>query len=50
MRTAFLFFVLAKTVDCKNNLNNYKTQKISIGTIIMNTEIIRFVPDHLKTK
>ena len=50
VRTAFLFFVLAKTVDCKNNLNNYKTQKISIGTIIMNSEMIRFVPDHLKTK
>ena len=50
VRKALLFFVLAKTVDCKNNLNNHKTQKISIGTIIMNTEMRRFVPDHLKTK
>ena len=27
-----------------------KTQKISIGAIIKNPEMLRVVPDHLKTK
>ena len=27
-----------------------KTLKICIGTIIKNSEILRFVPDHFKTK
>ena len=36
--------------DIKLNLNNYKTQKISIWTILINTDMLRFVPDHLKTK
>ena len=30
--------------------DNYQSSKISIGAIIKNTEMIRFVPDHLKTK
>ena len=37
-------------VDSKNNPDNYKTLKISIGTIIENPEMLRFVPDDLKTK
>ena len=36
--------------DIKLNLNNYKTQKISIWAILINTDMLRFVPDHLKTK
>ena len=28
----------------------YKSLNISIGTIIKNPEIIKFVPDHVKTK
>ena len=28
----------------------YKPFKISIGTITKNPEMLRFVPDHLKTK
>ena len=30
--------------------DSYKTLIIRIGTIIKNTEIVKFVPDHLKTK
>ena len=30
--------------------DNYKALKISIGTIIRNPELLRFVSDHLKTK
>ena len=36
--------------DSKNNPNSYKALKTSIGTIIKNPEMVRFVPDHLKTK
>ena len=28
----------------------YKSFSVSIGTIIKNPEMIKFVPDHLKTK
>ena len=28
----------------------YKSVKISIGTLKRNLEILKFVPDHLKTK
>ena len=51
LRTVFFYlflFSLYKMVDSKNNPNNYKTPKISIGPIIK--EILRFVPDNLKTK
>ena len=30
--------------------DNYKSSKISIGAIIKNPEMLKFVPDHLKTK
>ena len=40
---------LKKLVDSKNNPNNYKTL-ISIGAIIQNSEMLRYVPDHVKTK
>ena len=53
-----LIFALAKTafcglykmVDSKDSPDNYKTLKISIGTLIKYSEMIKFVPDHLKTK
>ena len=53
-----LIFALAKTafcslykmVDSKNSPDNYKTLKISIGTLIKYPEMIKFVPDYLKTK
>ena len=28
----------------------YKSLNVSIGTVMKNPEIIKFVPDHLKTK
>ena len=31
-------------------MGDSKTLKTSIGTIIKNTEMLRFVTDHLKTK
>ena len=40
---------LYKLVDSKNNPDNYKTL-IRIGAIIEDSEMLRFVPDHLKTK
>ena len=35
-------------VASKNNPGNYKTLNISIGTIIKNHEVLRFVSDLLK--
>lgn len=37
-------------VNTKNNPNNYKTVKISIAAIIKNLEMLKVVPDNLKTK
>ena len=34
----------------KNSPDNYKNLKISIGVIIKNQEMLKLVPDHLKTK
>ena len=31
-------------------LDIYKSLNISIGTIMKNPEMLKFVPDHLKTK
>ena len=37
-------------VESENSPDNYKTLKISIGVIIKNPEMLKFVPDDLKTK
>ena len=37
-------------VDNYNNPDNYKTLKISIGGIIKKPEMLKFLPDHLKTE
>ena len=37
-------------VDSKYNMDIYKSIKINIGTVIKNPELLKFVPDHLKTK
>ena len=37
-------------VDSEYSTDNYKSSKISIETVMKNTEILNFVPDHLKTK
>ena len=46
----FIFlFSLYKMVYSKNNSHNYRTLKISIGTIIKDPEMLIFIPDYLKT-
>ena len=37
-------------VDSEYSPGNYKPLKISVGAIIRNAEMLRLVPDHLKTK
>ena len=37
-------------VDSESSMEIYKFEKISIGAVIKNPEILKFVPDHLKTK
>ena len=37
-------------VDKAYSQDNYKSSKISIGALIKNLEMLRFVPNHLKTK
>ena len=37
-------------VDTEYNSDNYMSLKISIGAIIQNLEMLRLIPDHLKTK
>ena len=47
----FNFFVsICKIVDSENSMDIYKSLKISIGTVLKNPEMLKFVPDHLKTK
>ena len=33
-----------------DSMDIYKSLNISIGTVMENTEMLKFVPDHLKTK
>ena len=40
----FFVFSLYEIVDSKNNPDNYRTLKITIGTIIKHPEMLRFVP------
>ena len=37
-------------VDSEYSTNIYKPLKISIGAVMKNPEILKFVPDHRKTK
>ena len=37
-------------VDREYSADNYKTLKISIGAVMKNLEMLRFAPDHFKTK
>ena len=41
------FFSIYKMVD---SIDIFKSLNINIGTVIKNPEILKFVPDHLKTK
>ena len=40
-------FIIYKMTDI---MNMYKSLNISIGTVMKSSEILKFVPDHLKTK
>ena len=37
-------------VDSEYSADSYKSLKVNIGTITKSPQMIRFVPDHLKTK
>ena len=37
-------------VDSEYSMGIYKSAKMSIGTVMKNPQIIKFAPDHLKTK
>ena len=37
-------------VDSEYNMDIYKSAKISVGAVMRNPEILKFVPDQLKTK
>ena len=37
-------------VDSEYSIDIYKSVKISIGAVMRSPEILKFVPDHLKTK
>ena len=37
-------------IESENSPDKYKTWKISIRQIIKNPEMVKFVPDHFKTK
>ena len=42
-------FSIHKIVDSKYSIDIYKSSKISIGTVMKNPELLKLVPDHLKT-
>ena len=46
----FFFFALDKMVDSEYSMDIYKSVKVSIGAVMRSPEILKFVPDHLKTK
>ena len=37
-------------VDSEHNMDIYKSVKRSIGTVMRNLDMLKFVPYHLKTK
>ena len=43
----FFLFSIYKTVDI---IDVYKSLNISTGTVMKSPEVLKFVPDHLKTK
>ena len=36
--------------DSEYNMDIYKSVEINIGAVMRNPEILKFLPDHLKTK
>ena len=45
----FFCFAIYKMVDNEYSTNIRKSLNISIGTVMTNPEMVKFVPDHLKT-
>ena len=43
-------FAVYKMVGREYNKDIYKSVKVSIGTVMRNLEMLKFVPDHLKSK
>ena len=39
-----------KMVDREYSMGVYKSVKINVGTVMENPKMLKFVPDHLKTK
>ena len=37
-------------VDSEYRMDIYKSAKINIGTVVRKPEMLKFIPDHLKTK
>ena len=46
----FFWFSIYKMVDSKYSTGNCESSKISIGIVMKNTEMLKFVSDHLKAK
>ena len=46
----FYFFAIYKMGDSEYSMGIYKSVKISIGTVIKNPEMLKFILDRLKTK
>ena len=42
-------FSIHKIADSKYSIDIYKSSKISIGTVMKNPELLKLVPNHLKT-
>ena len=43
-------FAICKMADSEYNMDIYRSVEISIGAVMRNPEILKFLPDHLKTK
>ena len=52
MKAVFFYFCFAiyKVVGSEYSMDIYKSVKISIGTVMKNPEILKSIPDNLKTK
>ena len=49
-KTFFFLLFLVNTCIMVDLMDSYKPLNISIGTVMKNSEMLKFVPDSLKTK
>ena len=47
---SFLLLFLFSIYKIVDNMGTYKSLNVNIGTVVKNPEMLKFVPDHLKTK